>query len=262
MNRITALLAQNNRRKLLVPFFTVGYPDYRTSLQLVQVGLDAGADFVELGMPFSDPMADGPDIQFASQTALDQGTNMHQVFDAVTAIRKSSQQPILLMGYYNPVYAYGDDTFAAKARQVGVDGLIIPDLPADEAGALRIAARNNNLSMVFLVSPTSSPERIKLIDKSCTDFVYAVAITGVTGGRTGFDRSTTTYLKGLRKQLSKPFVAGFGVSTPETAVELGRYTDGVVIGSALIQVYRTARNRKAGLQKVARLLTSLRKALK
>jgi tryptophan synthase alpha chain len=262
MNRIATLLAQKDRRKLLVPFFTVGYPNYKTSLELVRVGLDAGADFVELGMPFSDPMADGPDIQFASQTALDHGTNMHQVFDAVATLRKANDQPVLLMGYYNPVYAYGDDAFARTASQVGVDGLIIPDLPADEAGSLRTAASKSGLSMVFLVSPTSSPERIKLIDKSCTDFVYAVAVTGVTGGRSRFDSSTTAYLKQLSQTLSKPFVAGFGVSTPKTAVQLARYTDGVVIGSALIQTYRSARNRKSGLRDVARLLGRIRKALK
>ena len=171
MNRIAQTLAARLDRKFLVPFFTVGYPNYRTSLDLIQTGIDAGADFVELGMPFSDPMADGPDIQFSSQMALDGGVNLRDVFSAVATIRKSSEVPLLLMGYYNPVYAFGDRPFAREAKRAGVDGLIIPDLPADEAGALRSAAADKGLSMVLVVAPTSTASRIRMSDQACTDFV-------------------------------------------------------------------------------------------
>jgi len=261
MNRITQKLNSRCRHKLLAPFFTVGYPDLKSSLDLVRVGIDAGADFVELGMPFSDPMADGPDIQLSSQVALKWGTTFRDVFGVVRSVRKFSDIPLLLMGYYNPVLAYGDDCFTREAKQSGVDGLIIPDLPVDEAGELHAAARREDLSMVFLVAPTTSTERLRLIDHACTDFVYAVTVTGVTGGRSGFERGTGAYLKGLTKRLTKPFVAGFGVSSPETAGHLAQYADGVVIGSALIRKYRSARNRLAGLQAVGRLLASIRRSL-
>jgi tryptophan synthase alpha chain len=261
VSRISDLLARRGRRKLLVPFFTVGYPDFRTSLALIKAGIEAGSDIVELGMPFSDPMADGPDIQLSSHIALSRGTSLTSVFQAVQAMRKYSDTPLLLMGYYNPVVAMGTDRFVARATQAGANGLIIPDLPIDEAKELQRPAEAAGLSMVYLVSPTSSLERMKRIDRACTDLVYAVTVTGVTGGRSGYDRSTDNYLGGLRKQLSKPFVAGFGVSSPESARQLVRYADGVVIGSALIKRFRTARNRNSGIQRVKRLLASIRTAL-
>jgi tryptophan synthase alpha chain len=259
--RIREVLEGRGRHKLLVPFFTVGYPSFRTSLDLVKAGIDAGADLVELGMPFSDPMADGPDIQLSSHVALQKGASLARVFEAVAAVRKYSQVPLILMGYYNPVFAMGPEKFSATAAAVGADGLIIPDLPVSESDELRLPAEAAGLSTVFLVSPTSSPARVRLIDSACTDFAYAVTVTGVTGGRAGFNRDTDAYLKGLKRRLSKPFVAGFGVSSPETARQLARYADGVVIGSALIKTYRTAPSRLTGIRAVGRLLSSLRKAL-
>ncbi len=261
MNRIRAKLISRGGGKLLVPFFTVGYPDFRKSLEFVNAGLDAGADLVELGMPFSDPMADGPDIQLSSQVALEAGVDMRAVFRAVRSLRQHSDIPIILMGYYNPVFAFGVDRFAREARRAGVDGLIIPDLPVEEADELRQSARRDELSLIFLVAPTSSADRIKMIDRACSDFVYAVTTTGVTGSRFGFDRSTDAYLKALRSRLSKPFVAGFGVSSPRTARQLSRYADGAVIGSALIRTYRQARTHQSGLARVGRLLRSIRQAL-
>jgi len=261
MSRIAHRLTTRAGRKLLVPFFTVGYPDYKTSLDLVRVGLDAGADMVEMGMPFSDPMADGPDIQFSSQAALAAGTNMHTVLRAVESVRKSSHAPLVLMGYYNPVLAYGTDHFVCDVARAGGDGLILPDLPVEEAGELRKAAKDKGLSTIFLVAPTSSPERVRAIDRASTDFVYAVTVTGVTGGRSRFDPRTDSYLRTLRSTLRKPFVAGFGVSSPETARRLARYADGVVIGSALIGTFRSARTRMSGLRAVGRLLRSIRAAL-
>jgi len=261
MNRIPQILNAGAGRKLLIPFFTVGYPDYRTSLDLVRIGLDAGADMVEMGMPFSDPMADGPDIQLSSQAALAAGTNMRTVLRAVESVRKSSDAPLVLMGYYNPVLAYGTNRFVCDVARAGGDGLILPDLPVEEAGELRQAAKERSLSTVFLVAPTSSPERVKAIDRASTDFVYAVTVTGVTGGRSRFGPDTDNYLRTLRSMLRKPFVAGFGVSSPETARRLARYADGVVIGSALIGTFRSARTRMSGLRAVGRLLRSIRAAL-
>ena len=261
MNRITNMLAVRGKRKLLAPFFTAGYPDYETSLELVGTGIDSGANLIELGMPFSDPMADGPTIQLSSQVALESGIDMHDVFESVKSIRQYSEIPIILMGYYNPVHAFGVAKFVKEAHTCGVDGLIIPDLPVEEAKELRLPAKSHGLSLLFLVAPTSSESRVRKIDRACTDLVYAVTVTGVTGGRSHFNNTTDVYLKGLRQSLSKPFVAGFGVSTPESARRLARYADGVVIGSALIEAYRSARNRQSGRRAVGRLLASIRQSL-
>ena len=261
MSRIRNLLAARKRRTLLIPFFTSGYPTRAASVDLVKLALDAGADMVELGMPFSDPMADGPEIQFSSQIALNRGHTMPDLIRTVNEVRAYSKAPLILMGYYNPVLAFGVETFATTVAEAGGDGLIIPDLPVEEASELAHPAEKAGLSMVYLVAPTSSCERIATVDRKATDLVYAVTVTGVTGGRTGFQRDTVSYLKSLMKQLTKPFVAGFGVSSPETARQLAKYADGVVIGSALIHAFRTASNRKAGYRAVEKLLTGIRKNL-
>jgi len=246
--------------KLLVPFFTAGFPDFRTSLDLVEVACDCGADLVELGMPFSDPLADGPLIQYSSRVALANGINLRKILTGVEALRARVQKPIILMGYYNPVLTYGQDRFLTEAAAAGVDGFIIPDLPVEEAAAFRDAAKHRELSVVFLVAPTSSEERIALIDRRSTDFVYAVTVTGVTGTCKAFDQSTDRYLRRLRTTLRKRFVAGFGVSSPEIARRLTRYADGVVIGSALVGILRAAKSRQAALRQVARFLKAVRKA--
>jgi tryptophan synthase alpha chain len=261
MNRISHLMTSRGKRKLLVPFFTSGYPNPKGALDLIRAGIDAGADMVEIGMPFSDPMADGPEIQLSSGVALDHGVCMTDTLRLVEAVRRYSAIPVILMGYFNPLIAYGTDRFARDVSQAGADGLIIPDLPFDEAGQLSRPATKNNLSNIYLVAPTSTPERAREIGRACTDFVYAVTVTGVTGAESHFDRSTDSYLKSLRQRLKKPFVAGFGVSSPESAARLARYADGVVIGSALIRTFRTARNRRSGISAVSRLLTSIRHKL-
>jgi len=261
MNRIRRLLADPNRGKLLVPFFTAGYPNLKSSLDLVIAAADSGADIVEIGMPFSDPMADGPTIQYSSHLALQNGVTLKAILAGVQSLRRRTDVPIALMGYYNPVQAYGEKAFLDDAAAAGVDGLIIPDLPVDEATAFRQRVKADSLSAIFLVSPTSSPERIKLIDKSSTDLVYAVTVTGVTGTGKVFGAATDKYLKHLKQVLIKPFVAGFGVSSPQSAARLCRYADGVVIGSALVNLIRENPERKAALQAAGRFLTSVRKAM-
>lgn len=261
MTRISQLFAELGQRKLLVPFFTSGYPSARVALDLIRAGIDAGADMVEIGMPFSDPMADGPEIQLSSGEALANGTTMLDTMRLVEAVRRHTDTPIILMGYFNPIQAFGADKFARTVSRCGADGLIIPDLPFEESDELGRPAVRNKLSMVYLVAPTSAAERVLKIDRACTDFVYAVTVTGVTGGGSRFDRSTDTYLKSLSQRLKKPFVAGFGVSSPDSATRLARYADGVVIGSALIKAFRSARNHKAGIRDVSRLLAGIRRRL-
>jgi len=261
MSRIRKILAERGKHKLLIPFLTVGYPDYDTSVKLVRTAIDSGADIVELGMPFSDPIADGSQIQYSSQIALDNGTSMKKVLQAVEEIRGYSEVPIVLMGYFNTVWARGVKAFVSESHRAGANGFIIPDLPVEEASGFLSCINALDMTAIFLVAPTSSPERVKLVDQACTDFVYAVTVAGVTGSSQKFSSSTDAYFKRLSRSLSKPFVAGFGVSSPESAMSLCRHADGVVIGSALISAYRESKSRIEGLDSVRDLLSGIRKAL-
>ncbi len=260
-NRIGALLKQDNRPKLLIPFFTAGYPNRSTFDSLVRSAADSGADIIEIGMPFSDPLADGPEIQHSSFEALKHGISLAEILDRVRKIRTKIDTPIVLMGYYNPVRTYGVERFVRDAHSAGVDGLIIPDLPPDEAKELTSPARKHEVSTIFLVAPTSSDKRIKAVDKASPDFVYAVTVTGVTGAGKTFGPTTEKYLKRLKHSLTKPFVAGFGISSPETARQMARYADGVVIGSALIKLMRAAKDNKTAVDSVAKFLSNVRKAI-
>lgn len=261
-NRIRQRLAQtDNRRKLLIPFLTAGYPDRKTFRNLVMMAADSGADIIEIGIPFSDPLADGPAIQYSSQVALGNGISLNEILKTVSELRSNLQIPLVLMGYYNPVLAYGLESFMKSSATSGVDGLIIPDLPIDEAVEFKKLAEIFGLSMIFLAAPTSTDKRIKQIDCMSSDFVYAVTVTGVTGAGKKFDKSTDNYLKHLKSILKLPFVAGFGVSSTADARRLTRYAEGVVIGSALINIVRSAKNNRQAVMDVGKFLMSIRKAL-
>ncbi|HUV30447.1 MAG TPA: tryptophan synthase subunit alpha [Acidobacteriota bacterium] len=261
MNRIRTLLSTQREHKLLVPFFTAGYPDLNTVVRLAEISADCGADIVELGVPFSDPLADGPDIQYSSSLALRRGVNLARIFRVAEKIRRRSDIPLVLMGYYNPIHAYGPARFVRDAVDAGIDGYIVADLPVEEASLLKGHADRWLLSSIFLVAPTSSPERVRMIDAACTDIVYAVTVTGVTGAGRKFDASTDRYLKNLRRLVTHPFVAGFGVSSPKDARRMTRYADGVVIGSVLTRLMRTARTRAAGVSEIRRFLGRVRRAI-
>lgn len=261
MSRISEALQSRDHRKLLVPFFTAGFPNLRVTTELVRAAEDAGADFVELGVPFSDPLADGPDIQFSSFRALQSGVDLHTVLSLVERIRRFSDIPLILMGYFNPVFAYGLRRYMVDAAAVGVDGNIIPDLPVEESKGLREAGSLFDLSSIFLVAPTSTTARIRMIETACTDFIYAVTVTGVTGAGRTFSRTTDAYLKKLRRILKRPFVAGFGVSDPAAAARLCRYADGVVIGSALVRIICGQRHTGDAGRQVGRFLNQIRRAI-
>lgn len=216
---------------------------------------------IEIGIPFSDPMADGPQIQYSSQKALDKGATLARILDSVAVLRQRIDTPLLLMGYYNPLLAFGERTFMRAASAAGVDGLIVPDVPVDEAKDFKRCAESCDLSAVFLVAPTTSEDRIKVIDNSCSHFVYAVTVAGVTGARRGFGTDTFDYLSRLKVQLRKPFVAGFGVSSPDAARKLTRFADGVVVGSELVRIIREARNQAASEKAVGTFVSALRKVL-
>jgi tryptophan synthase alpha chain len=231
--RFAALRQQ--RRGGLITFITAGDPDLSTSMEILRRLPAAGADLIELGMPFSDPMADGPAIQASSQRALRNGQTVRRTFGMVAAFRQSDPEtPIVLMGYYNPIYAYGPKSFVDDARRAGVDGLIVVDLPPEEADELSVPAAAAGLDMIFLVAPTTDDARLPQVLGYARGFVYFVSITGVTGTRSASAAEVTQAVERIRRQTRLPVAVGFGVKTPEQAAAVARTADAAVVGSALV----------------------------
>lgn len=229
-----ALRAQG--RAALMPYFTLGYPTPQDSLAVIAALAESGADLIELGVPFSDPLADGPTIQHSTQVALEQGMTVRGCLEQVARIRaRGIRTPLVLMGYINPILAYGVQRFAADASAAGTDGLIIPDLPLEEAGEVESACRDHGLALVYLVSPASTPERIAALAAHATGFLYLVSLSGVTGARDTLSEGLADFVARVRAVAQVPLAVGFGISTPEQARVVAGIADGVIIGSALIQ---------------------------
>lgn len=237
MNRISHIFSQlrKGHRKALIPYITPEFPVRGATVPVLHAVAKAGADIIELGIPFSDPIADGPTIQHSSHVALANGATVSGVLSAVKEFRRSSEIPMVLMGYFNPILRFGVKEFARKAKEAGVDGLIVPDLPPEEATELIRASKENGLSNIFMIAPTTADERIRLIDEASTDFSYCVSVTGVTGARASLGNGTfDAFLTRVRAAAKKPFVVGFGISTREHVQQVWRTADGAVVGSALI----------------------------
>jgi tryptophan synthase alpha chain len=218
----------------IIPYITPEFPVQGTTVPLVLALDTLGAAMVEIGIPFSDPLADGPTIQHASEIALRNGASIPKVFEIVSQIRKSSQMPVILMGYINPILQYGIDRFFSDGKKAGIDGVIIPDLPPEESEEVQTACRQHGIGITFLIAPTSSADRIRSIDSQSTDFSYCVSVTGVTGARSGFGSGLDEFLTRVKANTSKPFVVGFGIKNKDHVRQIAQYADGVVIGSALI----------------------------
>src|SRR5687767_13701261 len=222
-------------RPALVTFVTAGDPDYETSLAILRALPAAGAEIVELGMPFSDPMADGPAIQAAGLRALRGGQTMLRTLDLVRAFRAVDRDtPLVLMGYYNPIYIYGPERFLADAREAGVDGLIVVDLPPEEDDELCIPALRAGLNFIRLATPTTDEKRLPAVLANTSGFVYYVSITGITGTAAPDSLRVAAAIDRIKKHTDLPVAVGFGVKTPEQAAAIGRNADGVVVGSALV----------------------------
>jgi tryptophan synthase alpha chain len=233
--RETLKTLRNRGDKAMGLFLTNGFPHPDATLPILHAIDEAGADFIELGMPFSDPLAEGLPIQRSSERALRHGVTMDDAFRTAEAFRAESDTPLLLMGYANPVYRYGVSNFCAAAHSSGVDGLILPDLPLDEAGLIADEAAAAELDVVHLIAPNTSDERIARIDAATTGFVYAVSVTGLTGSGLGTVDAVTTYLERARRLVTQnPLLVGFGIRTHEDAKRLSEHTDGFIVGSALI----------------------------
>jgi tryptophan synthase alpha chain len=238
LERIAAAFAaaKDENRAALMPYFTLGYPDPETSLNVVEAIAQAGADLIELGMPFSDPLADGPTIQHSTQVALEQGVNAAQCIEMVAELRtRGVMQPFMLMGYINPILAFGVECFVAEATEAGADGFIVPDLPPEEAAEIEIVCETRGRALVYLLAPTSPPERIKLLAGHTSGFLYLVSLLGVTGARDALPPHLADFVQQARAVAHTPLAVGFGISTPEQACAVGQLADGVIVGSALIR---------------------------
>lgn len=238
MGRIASAFQRLRSRKkaALIPYIMAGDPDLKTTEALVLALEGAGADLVELGVPFSDPVADGPVIQKAAERALKQKTSLRAVLDLVASLRNRTQIPLILMTYYNPIHRYGPARLAADAAACGVDGVIVPDLPPEEAGVWLAAAGGRGLDTIFLLAPTSTPARIRLVSRCSQGFIYYVSLTGITGAALKSLGDVREKARKVRRQSGKPVAVGFGVSGPEQAAEIARWADGVVVGSAVVRL--------------------------
>ena len=235
-SRISGALAraQEERRTALIPFLTAGYPSLEQSEELMLALVRGGADIIEIGVPFSDPLADGATVQRTSQKALDNGVRLADCLDLVARLRHCGVElPLVFMGYYNPFLRYGLERFATDAALAGVDGVIVPDLPAEESDELLAACRRHGRDLIFMLAPTSTDERVGEVAERATGFVYCVSLTGVTGGRRELP-DFTSYLQRVRSRTDLPIVVGFGISSPEHVRQVGQVADAAAIGSALI----------------------------
>jgi len=228
--------ARRSKKKLFCIFLTLGYPSIAVTERLVLSSEKAGVDIIELGFPFSDPLADGPTIQYSSEQAIKKNVRMQDAFALVRRLRqKGCKVPIVFFGYFNPVFSYGGKEFARDARNAGMDGLIIPDLPPEEEAEFQKACRKQNLHRVQLVAPTTKDQRAKMLVGKSQGFVYYVSLRGVTGARKAMPADLKAHLAKLKRMTAKPVLAGFGISTPEQAREISRMSDGVIVGSAVIE---------------------------
>jgi len=246
--------------KALVTFITAGDPDLATTAAMLPLLAEAGADIIELGIPFSDPMADGPTIQLASERALAAGVTLKEILALISKMREQVSAPIVLMGYSNPIYAYGWQRFAKDAVAAGVDGLLLVDLPPEEADELLPAAKAAGLEIIFLLTPTSDAQRIKRVSQCGGGFLYYVTVTGITGTRQSVSTSLDKELEKVRATVKLPVVAGFGISTPLQAAEVARAADGVVVGSAIVKLFEQNRGNQLQ-QEVSKLVASLKSAI-
>ncbi|MCF6096823.1 tryptophan synthase subunit alpha [Thermovorax subterraneus] len=247
-------------KKALIAYITAGDPDIETTAELIFKMIEAGADAVEIGVPYSDPLADGPVIQRASARALRNGTKIKDIMKMVEMIRKNSQIPILYLVYYNSVFIYGVERFMKEAYSAGVDGIIIPDLPLEERGEVFELTKKYGLHLIPLVAPTSHG-RIKKIVENAGGFVYCVSSTGVTGERERIETDIKSYLEEVSKYTGLPKAVGFGISSPEMARNIKDYCEGIIIGSAIVSIIEKASTKEEMFEKIDNFIRSIKKVL-
>jgi tryptophan synthase alpha chain len=264
MSRIGACFRALRSRgeRALVPFVTAGDPDLSTTEALVPALAEAGADLIELGVPFSDPVAEGPTIQRASERALASGTTARRVLELVKGLRPRLDVPLVLMGYANVFLTMGERSFAEAAQAAGVDGVICVDLPPEEGVGLRRELEARGVDPILLAAPTTTPERLAFLARETRGFLYYVSLTGVTGARAELARGIEAQVRRVRESADIPVCVGFGVSTPEHARRIGAFADGVVVGSALVERIANARDREQAVDAAARFVAELKQPLR
>lgn len=264
MTRVAATFAALRRRgeAALIPYITAGDPTLEVTFHLVQELARQGADLIELGVPFSDPMADGPANQRAAERALRSGTSLAQVLELVQSVRPFVSVPLILFSYYNPIFRYGGERFARDARQAGVDGLVCVDLPPEEAGELKQETDRQDIDFIFLLAPTTSLARARLILERARGFVYYVAVTGVTGTRASLPAELEDMVRRIRAISPVPVGVGFGISSPAQAAQVGRIADAVIVGSAISHVIETNAQRPDLVAQVGAFVGDLKRAIR
>jgi len=245
----------------LIAYVMAGDPNLAETEHLVLALEKAGADIIELGVPFSDPIADGPVIQQAAERSLRNGTSLRKILPMVKQLRTKSQIPIVLMAYYNSIHAFGPERFCREAVAAGVDGLIVPDMPADEAGPLKGPARASGLQLIFLLAPTSTAERRAFVARQSNGFVYYVSLTGITGAKLSNLADVEKNVEKIRKVSKTPIAVGFGVATPEDAARVSAIADGVIVGSAIVKQIAAVQDERGMVTHVANFVRSLKTAM-
>jgi tryptophan synthase alpha chain len=256
MSRIEAVFKRVGH-KTLIPYVTVGYPDIETTLKVVPLLVESGADIIELGIPFSDPLADGVTIQRASYQALQNGVTTATCLEVAGKLRPQVDAPLVFMSYFNPLFRYGLEKFCRDCDRAGIDGLIIPDLPPEEGTALEKVAHKNGIDVIYLLAPTSTQKRIRMVADHSNGYIYMVSVTGVTGARRQLPKNLSQFITRVRKVTDKPLCVGFGIGTPEQAKQVAQIADGVIVGSRLIQLME----QDPTLKQASTLVNEMKKAI-
>lgn len=256
MSRIASVF-KNPGHKALIPYITVGYPSLDTTLRAVPLLAANGADIIELGIPFSDPMADGVTIQESSYQALQNGVTPEVCLETAYKVKQLAGVPLVFMTYYNPILSYGLERFCKACLVSGVEGLIIPDLLPEEGIPLECAAQEQGIDLIYLLSPTSTRERIGMVAEKSRGFIYLVSVAGVTGARTSLPPNIKSFIARVRKAAKQPLCVGFGVSTPEQARQISSLADGVIVGSKLVQLMKA----DSTLESLKNFIQELRRAI-
>jgi tryptophan synthase alpha chain len=253
---------KNAGESALIPFITAGDPDLPTTLKIMHALEAGGADCIELGIPFSDPTADGPTIQRASERALKNHVTLMQVLQLVRKFRQASDVPVILFGYFNPFLQFGLQNFCRQSAKAGADGVLCVDLPPEESEELKRWTDAEQIDLIFLLSPTSGPGRVNLVARKARGFIYYVSVTGVTGARQSFDDKLRSQVTEVRRLTSLPVGVGFGISTPQQAAWIAEFADAAVIGSALVETIERAEGSAAKAQAAGDFIAKIKRAMK
>ncbi len=263
MNRIDGTFQRLQMRgeKALIPYLTAGDPDLETTVALILEFEQRGADLVEVGVPFSDPLADGVTIQRASQRALQGGTTLSKILEMIREVRRNAQLPLVLMSYVNPIFRFGIERFVKEATAAGVDGVILPDLPPEEAGELRLAGEEAGLHPIFLLAPTSSEARLDQVASASKGYIYYVSLKGVTGAREHLSEGVGQAVLRIKARTKTPVAVGFGIGTPDQARTVASYADGVIVGSAIVARVEEHLGKAGLVERVGAFVARLKSAM-